>query len=244
MEKISIRFRGSFSPATSSVIPTRDSSPISLTADSVSRVPRAVAYQSYLCDDVLEAHSKVVEFYTCQPGFESVDPQNARTSCPLSVKIEPWLAARLPLWFKSSDSCRMAMQTHALNTVCTISFVNLSRLCSLDKPSSAPPSSIRSHRNWHKTWICCRERYLAGREEMTATRYDTARERIFSSASLIYSLRDWTSSIRVVCRLSSSSGSANRQSRGGGGLTLGSRLCNFGCFELVALHRKHIVSRI
>jgi hypothetical protein len=44
--------------------------------------------------------------------------------------------------------------THALQVIVAISLLNLGSPCRLCRPAIAPPSSIRSQRNWHKTCIC------------------------------------------------------------------------------------------
>lgn len=65
---------------------------------------------------------------------------------------------------------KQRVRTHALTTVWAISFVNLSRLCNFVSPSIAPPSSIRSLKNWQRTSTCWRERNLVGNAESTAVR--------------------------------------------------------------------------
>lgn len=94
--------------------------------------------------------------------------------------------------------------THALVVIFAISLVNLRKLESFRRPPTAPPSSIRSHRNWHNTCTCWMVRKLEGMAPMTEERYWTAFDRTATSSSLMYSPSDCTTSIRDVCLDSSS----------------------------------------
>src|ERR1700742_2015436 len=87
MEKMSIRFRGSFSPATRSVMPTKDSSFMSLTAVAVSSRSLRPEGHMYLCDDDLRTHLTAAECDTCRPGCETASRQSVRIFCPQSAKL-------------------------------------------------------------------------------------------------------------------------------------------------------------
>lgn len=89
--------------------------------------------------------------------------------------------------------------THALIVIFAISLLNLRKLESFRRPPTAPPSSIRSHKNWHSTCTCCMVKKLDGIAPMTEERYCTAFARTVASSSLIYSPRDCTISISDTC---------------------------------------------
>jgi hypothetical protein len=88
--------------------------------------------------------------------------------------------------------------------VAAISLLNLPELCSRWMPEIAPPSSIRSQKNWQRTKTCWLERNEGDSVLRMSDRYWTGLERVTRSSSLIYSLNDWTTSTRFVCLDSSS----------------------------------------
>ena len=80
-----MRFRGSFSPTTRSVTPTRDSSFNSRTAGQVRSEAMQQWEHIHLCDGGLRAHSQAVRFDTWQPDSETADQKSVRRSCCMSA---------------------------------------------------------------------------------------------------------------------------------------------------------------
>ena len=88
--------------------------------------------------------------------------------------------------------------THALRVMTAISLLNRLSFCRLLRPPTAPVSSIRSHMNWQRTWICWRVRNASSSSSITCERYWTALERTVASSLLIYSPSNWMTSIRLI----------------------------------------------